>query len=434
MSVVEADPELPDPVVGPSKPRLLSVLGPGLITGAADDDPSGIATYSQAGAQLGFAITWTMLFSYPLMACIQEISARIGRTTGRGIAGNLSRHYPAWVLPGIIVFLFAANVINIGADLGAMGDALRLMIGGPSSLYVVVFAVASTLLQIFMKYTRYVSVLKWLTLTLFAYFGTVLFVKVPLVEFAKGFFIPHFSADAAFWTTVVAILGTTISPYLFFWQASQEVEDEKAKPTRAPLVKAPEQAKGAIRRLRVYTYVGMGFSSLVALAIMVTTAATLHASGKTDIQTSSQAAEALRPVAGNLAFAIFAAGIIGTGLLAIPVLAGSAAYAVGESRRWPTGLERNPLEAKAFYATIAVATLLGTAINFSPLDPIKALYWSAVINGIVSLPVMVLMMLMTQRTDIMGDNPVVGLLRGIGWLSTGVMLLAVATMVWTTFA
>ena len=433
MSSIEADPELPDPAVGTSASRLLKVLGPGLITGAADDDPSGIATYSQAGAQFGFAITWTMLFSYPLMAAIQEISARIGRTTGRGIAGNLRRHYPAWLLPGIVALLFVANTINIGADLTAMGDATRLLVGGNAALYVVFFAIASALLQVFMQYARYVSVLKWLTLSLFAYFGTVLFVNVPLGEFAKGFFIPSFSGGTAFWTTVVAILGTTISPYLFFWQASQEVEDEKAKPTREPLVKAPEQAEGAIRRIRLDTYIGMGVSSLIALAIMVTTAATLHVAGKTDIQTTSQAAEALKPVAGSFAFAIFALGIIGTGLLAIPVLAGSAAYALGEARRWPTGLARKPKDAKAFYATIALATILGAGVNFLPLDPIKALFWSAVINGVVSVPVMVTMMLMTAREDVMGENAIAGPLLWVGWLATAIMAVAVCIMFATSF-
>jgi NRAMP (natural resistance-associated macrophage protein)-like metal ion transporter len=427
MTPVEVDPEHPAPARAPER-RWLGVLGPGLITGAADDDPSGIATYSQAGAQFGFAITWTMLFSYPLMAAIQEISARIGRTTGHGIAGNLRAHFPPWVLTLIVGLLFVANTINIGADLGAMGDAVRLLVGGSTALYVVIFALISACLQIFLKYSRYVSVLKWLTLSLFAYFGTVLFAKVPLGEFARGFFIPSLSTDKAFWATVVAILGTTISPYLFFWQASQEVEDERASPKRKPLVDAPEQSNAAIGRIRLDTYVGMGFSSLVALAIMVTTAATLHANGTTDIQTSSQAAEALRPVAGRFAFTVFALGIIGTGFLAIPVLAGSAAYALGEARRWPIGLARKPREAKAFYATIAIATLVGTAIDFSPIDPIKALFWSAVINGVVAAPVMAMMMLMTARRDIMKQNVVAGPLQWIGWLSTATMAATVAAM------
>jgi len=416
-------------VKGTSKPRLLDVLGPGLITGASDDDPSGIATYSQAGAQFGFALTWTMLFSYPLMSVVQEISARIGRTTGRGIAGNMRKYYPNWLLQAVVVLLLLANTINIGADLGAMADALKLIIGGPHLLYVAGFGAASVVLQVFLKYSRYVSVLKWLTLSLFAYFGTVLVVHVPWGEVAHGLFIPTFSTDAGFWTSVVAIFGTTISPYLFFWQASQEVEDEKAKPERKPLKDAPEQAENAIERIRLDTYVGMGFSNLVALAIMITAGATLHANGVTDIESTSQAAEALKPVAGSFAFAIFALGVIGTGLLAIPVLAGSAGYALGEARKWPVGLEREPLAAKAFYATIAVATVIGACLNFTPINPIKALYWSAVVNGVVAVPVMAVMMLMTARSDVMGISTVPRGMRLVGWLATAIMALAAAIMI-----
>ncbi|QKC85555.1 Nramp family divalent metal transporter [Mesorhizobium sp. NZP2077] len=418
-----------DPVVGPSKPRLLGLLGPGLITGASDDDPSGIATYSQAGAQFGFGLTWTLLFSYPLMSVVQEISARIGRTTGHGIAGNMRRYYPNWLLQSVVVLLLIANIINIGADLGAMGDALKLIIGGPHLAYVIMFGVVSVVLQVFLKYSRYVSVLKWLTLSLLAYFGTVLVVHVPWGEVARGLFIPQLTADAGFWTSVVAILGTTISPYLFFWQASQEVEDQKAKPERKPLKKAPEQAKSAIERIRLDTYIGMAFSNLVALAIMITAGATLHASGATDIQSTSQAAEALKPVAGAFAFGIFAVGVIGTGLLAIPVLAGSAGYAMGEARKWPTGLDRKPLEAKAFYVTIAIATLLGACLNFTPVNPIKALYWSAVVNGVVAVPVMAVMMLMTARRDIMGKAKVPLGMRIIGWVATAVMAFAALVMI-----
>jgi Mn2+/Fe2+ NRAMP family transporter len=423
----------PSPTVGPSKPRLLGILGPGLITGASDDDPSGIATYSQAGAQFGFAITWTLLFTYPLMTVIQEISARIGRTTGQGIAANIRRHYPNWILQGIVALLLVANTINIGADLGAMGDAVDLLIGGPRFLYVVLFGLLCAVLQVVMQYSRYVSVLKWLTLALFAYFGTAMVVKVPWAEAARGFLIPTFSADVAFWTTVVAILGTTISPYLFFWQASQEVEDIHEVPERKPLIKAPKQGPDANDRIGIDTYVGMAFSNLVALAIMVTTAATLHVSGTTDIQTSSQAAEALKPVAGEFAFAIFALGIVGTGLLAVPVLAGSAAYALGEARKWPIGLARQPQQAKAFYATIVVATLAGVVITLSPIDPIKALFWSAVINGVVAVPVMVMMMLITSNKEIMGKFTVTGARRIVGWLATAVMAAAAIGMGVTAF-
>jgi NRAMP (natural resistance-associated macrophage protein)-like metal ion transporter len=412
----------------PFSSRFARVLGPGLITGASDDDPSGIATYSQAGAQFGFSITWTLLFTYPLMAAIQEISGRIGRITGQGIAANLRAHYPNWLLQGIVGLVLIANTINIGADLGAMGDAVALLIGGPKFFYVFVFAMVCASLQIFVAYAKYVSVLKWLTLALLTYFGTVMVVNVPWQEAAKGFFVPTFSSRPEFWTTVVAILGTTISPYLFFWQASQEVEEIGAVKERKPLLKAPEQGEDATERIRLDTYVGMGFSNLVSLAIMVTTAATLHVAGKTDIQTSSQAAEALKPIAGELAFAIFALGIIGTGFLAIPVLAGSAAYALGESRKWPIGLERKPLNAKAFYATIAVATGVGMIIGFSPIDPIKALFWSAVINGVVAVPVMVVMMLMTANKKMMGRFVIGGYLKIVGWLATGVMAVAAIVM------
>lgn len=405
----------------PLSERIARCLGPGLITGASDDDPSGIATYSQAGAQFSYSVTWTLLVTYPLMAAIQEISARIGRVTGKGIAANLRSHYPAILLQAIVALVLVANIVNISADLGAMADALWLLIGGPKFLYVIVFAVGCAAAQVFIDYGRYVRVLRWLTLALFAYFGTVLVVKVPWIEASQGFFIPTFSSDADFWTTVVAILGTTISPYLFFWQASQEVEEIAHVPERQPLVKKPKQEKDAVQRIRLDTYIGMAFSNLVALAIMVTAAATLHVAGKTDIQSSSQAAEALRPVAGNFAFVVFSLGIIGTGLLAVPVLAGSAAYAIGEARRWPVGLARKPKQARAFYATIVVATVLGTLIGLSPLDPIKALFFSAVVNGVVAVPVMAMLMFMTTSSKVMGKFVVRGYLKWVGWLATLVM-------------
>lgn len=404
--------------------RVFKALGPGLITGAADDDPSGIATYSEAGAQFGFAITWTLLFTYPLMTVIQEISALIGRTTGLGIAANLRRHYPNWILQLIVSLIVIANAINIGADLGAMADAVTLLVGGFPLAYVIVFGLVCAGLEVFIPYNRYVSVLRWLTFALFAYFGTVLVVKVPWGEAVRGLLIPTLSSDPDFWTVVVAIFGTTISPYLFIWQASQEVEEIDNVPERQPLNDAPEQGKSAISRIRVDTFIGMAFSNLVALAIMFTTAATLNGAGTNDIQTSSQAAEALKPIAGPFAFTIFALGIIGTGLLAVPVLAGSAAYAICEARKWPTGLARQPLEARAFYATIVIATLSGVAITFSPLDPIKALFWSAVINGVVSAPVMTMMMLIGSNPKIMKDFRISGTLKYVGWIATAVMLAA----------
>ena len=419
-------------LISSSCKRIAGQLGPGLITGASDDDPSGIATYSQAGAQLGFSISWTMLLTYPLMTAIQQISAQIGRTTGRGIAGNIRLHYPNWLLQSIVALVFVANTINIGADLGAMADSMRLLIGGPALLYVVMFGALCAVLQVFIEYNRYVFVLKWLTFALFAYVGTLAVVKIPWTEVLYGLFIPTFAPDVAFWTTVVAVLGTTISPYLFFWQAAQEVEDIRAVAERKPLVKKPQQGPNAMRRIRIDTYLGMAFSNLIALAIIITTAATLHASGVTQVETSGQAAEALRPLAGPLAFSLFALGIVGTGLLAVPVLAGSAAYAVAEARRWRLGLWRKPKDAPFFYATLALATVMGIVVNFSPINPIRALYYSAVINGVVAVPVMIILMHMTANPKVMGKFRVSDGLRVLGWLSTFIMFFAALVMVVTS--
>jgi Mn2+/Fe2+ NRAMP family transporter len=419
-------------LISSSCKRIAGQLGPGLITGASDDDPSGIATYSQAGAQLGFSISWTMLLTYPLMTAIQQISAQIGRTTGRGIAGNIRLHYPNWLLQSIVALVFVANTINIGADLGAMADSMRLLIGGPALLYVVMFGALCAVLQVFIEYNRYVFVLKWLTLALFAYVGTLAVVKIPWTEALYGLFIPTFAPDVAFWTTVVAVLGTTISPYLFFWQAAQEVEDIRAVAERKPLVKKPQQGPNAMQRIRIDTYLGMAFSNLIALAIIITTAATLHASGVTQVETSGQAAEALRPLAGPLAFSLFALGIVGTGLLAVPVLAGSAAYAVAEAQRWRLGLWRKPKDAPFFYATLALATVMGIVLNFSPINPIRALYYSAVINGVVAVPVMIILMHMTANPKVMGKFRVSDGLRVLGWLSTFIMFFAALAMVVTS--
>ena len=322
--------------------RVLSVLGPGLITGASDDDPSGIGTYSQAGAQFGFAIGWTMLLTFPLMAAIQEISARVGRTTGHGIAGNLCRHYPAWLLYLIVSLVFVANAINIGADLSAMGDAIHLLIGGPTLGYVVLLSVLCTALIVFMSYERYALILRWLTLSLFAYVAALFTVKINWGEALFGLVVPKIEWTKEFFTTLLAIFGTTISPYLFFWQASQEAEEQRVAPDEQPLIETPGEARREFERIRADTLIGMGFSNLIAIAIIFTTAATLHQSGTTDIQSSTQAAEALRPVAGDFAFALFALGIVGTGLLAGPVLSGSAAYAVGEAFNGQWDFPANP--------------------------------------------------------------------------------------------
>jgi len=426
------DGEKPPPKVHAPKPfsfrEFLKSLGPGLITGASDDDPSGIGTYSQAGAQLGYGIGWTMLLTFPLMAAIQEISARVGRVTGHGISGNVCRHYPLWLLNVVVTLLFVANTINIAADLGAMADATRLLIGGHGIIYVVCFGVISVAAQIFLDYRRYVAVLKWLTLSLFAYVAALAFAKISWGEALSGVLIPKITWSADYFTTIVAILGTTISPYLFFWQASQEAEDQRVDTSKHPLIEKHYGARREFHRIRADTIVGMAFSNLIALAIIVTAAATLHASGKTDIQTSAQAAEALRPIAGPFAEWIFALGIVGTGLLAIPVLAGATAYAVGESRQWPVGLARKPKGAIAFYAVLALSAAIGIALNFTPINPISALYWSAVINGVLAVPVMVLLMFMARQRSVMGSFVIGGPLYWLGWLSTAAMLLSVVAM------
>lgn len=411
-----------------SPPGLLAALGPGLITGASDDDPSGIATYSQAGAQFGYSLGWVMLFSWPLMCAIQEISARIGRVTGRGIAGNLKRVYPRWTVYTLVGLLVVANTINLGADLGAMAAATRLVFGGSHHFYIAAFATGSVLLEVFVRYERYVSVLKWLTLSLLAYVGVVLVVGIPWTTVVFKILVPQITITPAYLTIIVALLGTTISPYLFFWQSQSEVEDTRQQPGAMPLLRAPGQAAFELRRIRLDTYIGMTASNLVALFIILTTAATLHASGITDIQTSAQAAEALRPIAGQFAFFIFALGIVGTGLLALPVLAGSAAYALGETLGWHVGLGRKANHARAFYAVIAAATIVGSGLNFTSLDPVKALFWTAVINGVVAVPIMTMMMLMASRRDVMDDFALKGILKFIGWLTTAVMALAAIGM------
>ena len=408
---------------------LLDALGPGLITGASDDDPSGIATYSQAGAQFGYSLGWTLLLTYPLMAAIQLISARIGRVTGRGIAGNIRRYYSRSLLYPLVGMVIVANTINLGADLGAMGAAVKLLVGGSALLYVAAFGLGTVLLEVFMRYSRYVSVLKWLSLSLLAYVATAFIVDLPWGQVALGVFVPHLTWSRDYLVTIVALLGTTISPYLFFWQAECEVEDAQEAPDAAPLKQAPEQAPTEIRRMEIDTYLGMAVSNLVALFIVVTTAATLHAHGVTNIQTSADAAKALEPLAGKFAFILFAAGIIGTGLLALPVLAGSAAYALGETLGWTVGLARKWYQAGAFYGTIAVATLIGTIMNFLPIDPIKALFWSAVINGVVAVPIMAIMMLIATRHRVMGEFRLSPRLRFMGWLSTAAMALAALGMI-----
>ena len=418
----------------PKPSLLLQVMGPGLIAGASDDDPSGIATYAQAGAQFGYAATWTLVVTYPLMCGIQQISGVIGRVTGRGIAGNLVRHQSGTLVKLLIGLMILANIFNLGADLGAMGAGMNLLVGGPSGIYVIGFAVLSIVLEVFLRYARYANILKWLTLSLLAYVGSMLVVHIPWGTVGLSLVWPQIRPTADYATIVVAVLGTTISPYLFFWQAGLEVEDQQGQAHAKPLRLAPDQAPDALRRIKWDTIVGMGLSNLIALCIMITTAATLNAHGITDIQSAAQAAEALRPIAGRFAFVLFAGGIIGTGLLALPSLAGSAAYALGEAARWPVGLDRRPMRAKAFYGAIVLATGVGAAMNFVGIDPVKALIWSAVLNGVAAVPIMAMVVRMATQTQIMGHFTISRTLAINGWIGTGFMTLAVLIMFATMFA
>ncbi len=400
-------------------------LGPGLITGAADDDPSGIATYSQVGAQFGMGMLWTMLFTFPLMAAMQEICARLGRITGGGIAANLRNHYPKPVLYGLVLLLCLANIFNLGADITAMGAAAQLVFGGNLNAYAIIFGVCSLLLQVFLPYKRYVRYLKWLTVTLFAYVATAFVVHAPWLAAIRSTVIPSFSRSADYWMALVAVLGTTISPYLFFWQTSEEAEDVRVNQGESALKRKPWQAFEQFRRISVDTRFGMGVSNLIAFFIILTTAVTIHnSSSARGIETSADAAKALEPLAGHFAFLLFALGIIGTGLLAVPVLAGSAAYAVSETFRWKASLESTPEKAPKFYFVIAAATLIGLSLNFLGMNPIRALYWSAVINGIVAVPLMVMLMIISVNTKVVDKFSLSIYLRVMGWIATAVMLVA----------
>jgi NRAMP (natural resistance-associated macrophage protein)-like metal ion transporter len=409
-------------------------LGPGLITGAADDDPSGIATYSQAGAQFGYSMLWTVLLTYPLMVGIQMVSARLGFITGRGLAANVKAVFPRPVLFGIVGLLLVANTINIAADIAAMGEALRLLIGGSAHLYSVCFGALCLVLQVYLRYDTYVRYLKWLTLALLSYVAVIFTIHVHWAAVLHELVVPQLKLDHDTITIVVAVFGTTISPYLFFWQAAQEMEDLRAVNRDGSITTLPHTAVVArkhLRRIRWDTYVGMGFSNLIAFFIILSTAATLHMAGVTDIQTSAQAAEALRPLGGQTAYLLFTLGIVGTGMLAVPVLAGSAAYAVSESLDWKSGMDRKLREAWGFYAIIGIATLGGVALNFTRLDPVRALIWSAEINGIIAVPIMAVMMVLASRKDIMGDFVIRPRLRRLGWAATAVMGITVVAMIST---
>ena len=399
----------------------LKKLGPGLVTGAADDDPSGIATYSQAGAQYGFGLLWTIVLTYPLMAGIQMVCARIGLVTGRGLANNMQRCYPIALTLPLILLLLVANIINIAADLAAMSDALKLVVGGPRHVYSIIIGLACLMLQVFVPYHRYLPILKWLTLSLFAYVGTVFASHADWSHVVSETLLPHISLDATYVLLVVGIFGTTISPYLFFWQAAEEVEDIADIPDRKSLIDHPPEAPRELKRVTLDTMFGMGFSNLISFFIILTTAATLFPAGIHHIQTAAEAAAALRPIAGDFAFILFAMGIIGTGLLAIPVLAGSAAYAVAELMKKPASLKLTVWSAKHFYGVIIIATLIGVGLDFSGIDPIKALIWSAVINGIVAVPLMIAVMHMSSMPKIMGDFTIKGKTKLLGWLATALM-------------
>ena len=422
-----------EPLKKTDNPSFLKKLGPGVITGAADDDPSGIATYSQAGAQFGLNMLWTALITFPLMVGIQIVSARIGRVTGEGLAANIRRLFPRWVLLVVVSLLVIANTINIAADIAAMGEALQLVIGGGEHGHAVVFGMLSLVLQVFIPYQRYVRVLKWLTLSLLAYVAVAFSVHIDWIPAIRQALAPELSFNPEFVAVVVAVFGTTISPYLFFWQASQEVEEMRGGNGSSSLTSTPEEAQLHLRRIKLDTYVGMGFSNLIAFFIILSAAVTLHVAGITQIQTSAQAAQALRPIAGDFSFLLFSLGIIGTGMLAVPVLAGATAYAVADSFGWRQGLDRKLFEATEFYAIIAVATLGGLLLDFTPIDPIKALFWSAVINGVIAVPIMIVMMLIAGRAEVMGRFVIRRRLKFLGWLATAAMAVVVLTMLATAW-
>lgn len=403
-------------------------LSAGFVTGAADDDPSGVATYSQVGAKFGYALLWIILLTIPLMIAIQMVSARVGRVTGRGLADNLSRNFPNTAVWSLVTLLIVANVINVGADLAAMGSAIQLLVGGPAVAYGVALAAISTALQVFVPFNKYSPYLKVLALSLFSYVATALVVKVPWGEALKSTVFPHLQWNAAYLTAIVALLGTTISPYLFCWQAAQEVEEIRESDEREPLKRADEQAPDALRRIAMDTSVGMIFSNLVAFFMIVTAAAVLHAHGKTDIQSTAEAAEALKPAAGRLAFSLFSLGIVSTGMLAIPVLAGATAFAVAGAIHAPYGLAHKPKDAKLFYGVLIGVMVGGGALIFTPVDPIKALYWSAVVNGVCAVPLMAAIMIIAARKKTMGNHVVSGWLRRFGWLATAVMGVATVVM------
>jgi NRAMP (natural resistance-associated macrophage protein)-like metal ion transporter len=409
-------------------------LGPGLLTGAADDDPSGIATYSQAGAQLGYMLCWTMFLTTPFMVAIQIVSARVGAVTGRGLAANLQQALPPPLLHGLIVLFALANIFNIAADIAAMGEAVRLLIGGPARVYALALALVCLAVQIFVPYRPYARYMKLLTLVLFAYVATAFSVEIPWDRVLLSTFLPSVAWDHDTILLLVAVLGTTISPYLFFWQASLEVEERRIKERKkeAPLENGKSSVRKRFEPIVIDTWVGMALSNIVGFFIIVTTAATLHANGVTRIDTAADAAEALRPLAGQFAFLLFSLGIIGTGFLAIPALAGSVAYAGTEILGWKNSLGLAPQRARGFYLIIGAATLIGALGALSPINPITMLIWSAVFNGIVAVPLMIGMMLVITNAGIMGEFAASPMLKVFGWLAALLMTAVVAVLFATT--
>lgn len=407
--------------------KFFSELGPGLITGAADDDPSGISTYSVTGASFGYAPLWTALFSYPLMASVQLMCARLGMVTGRGLAGVLRRNYSRWILWGACGLLIVANVVNIGADLGGMAEATEMMTGVNSLVWTPVYAALITSLLFWTSYRFIARVFKWLTLVLFAYVLAAFLAKPDWSAVLRSTFVPHIEWSSAYLATFVGILGTTISPYLFFWQASQEVEEER-KMGRKTVGKRKGATQQELRNSRIDVLTGMFFSNVVMYFIILTTAATLHAHGQTNIETAQQAAEALRPLAGNGAYFLFTLGLIGTGMLGVPVLAGAAAYAIAEAGAWRGTLEDRPRLAKKFYAVVAASMLLGVGLQYLGVNAVKMLFWSAVLNGVLAPPLIVLVVLLTSSKKVMGEHVNPPLLKWLGWATSAVMAVAAVAM------
>ena len=404
-------------------------LGAGLITGAADDDPSGIATYSQAGAQFGGGLLWMLILTTPLMIGSQMISARIGWITGKGLAANILHVMPRWVGVGLVMLLLVANTLNIAADLAAMSEAFQLIVGSEEHGYTVILGVVCAVLPIWLDFDRMVRVLKWLTLTLFAYVAVVMMLRVDWLQVGLDSLRYLRAGGRDYWMMVVAVLGTTISPYLFFWQASQEAESRQKYRAVESLACSQLFTREHLSRIKVDTIAGMVFSNVIAFCIIVATAIAFHQHGIYDIQTTRQAALALEPIAGQFAFTLFALGVLGTGMLAVPVLAGSSAYAVAEVFHWTSGLDHSYAEARGFYGVLVSATIIGTLIDFTDLDPIKALLWSAVVNGVIAVRIMIVMMLLGVDRRVLGNAVLSFRHRVVGWLATLVMACAVAAMI-----